>query len=346
MKRALDAGLDAHGTNGSLTDVKGIRVGHDTLTGRPTGCTVILCEAGAVAGCDVRGGAPGTRETELMHPSRTVQEVHGICLSGGSAFGLDAAGGVMRYLEEQGVGFDALVARVPIVPAAVLFDLQIGTNPQLRPDAESGYRAAQAATTKAVQEGSIGAGAGATVGKVGGFDLAMKGGIGSASVKLPDGLVVAALVAVNAEGDVIDPSGDIVAGARTTDGATLADARKLLRAKIAGVDWESSTPQNTTLGVVATNARLTKPQATVVAQMAHDGFARSLAPSHSPNDGDVCFAIATGSLPSPASTSVIGALAAEMTAVAIVRAARTATGLPGFPSASEFARERAKAQKA
>jgi L-aminopeptidase/D-esterase-like protein len=319
-----------------LTAVAGIRVGHDTLTSRPTGCTVILCEAGCVAGCDIRGGAPGTRETDLLAPTKTVNAIHGICLAGGSAFGLDAASGVMRYLEERGVGFDATCARVPIVPSAVLFDLPVG-DAKIRPDAESGYRAAQAATTEPVQEGCVGAGAGATVGKVNGFGSGMKGGVGSASIELPDGLIVAALVVVNAEGDVVGPSGDVIAGVRTEDGQALADARKLLRAGIAGVSWgRSGSQENTTLAVVATNAPLTKSEATVVAQMAHDGFARAIVPSHGPNDGDATFALATGALGRPVPITIVGALAAELCAEAIVRAVRSATGVPGFPSAHDL----------
>lgn len=328
-----------------LTSIPGIRVGHDTLDSRPTGCTVVLCESGAVAGCDIRGGAPGTRETDLLAPTRMVPHIHAVCLAGGSAYGLDAASGVMRYLEEQGVGFDAHYAKVPIVPAAVLFDLPVG-NASIRPDAASGYRAAQAATTEPVQEGSIGAGAGATVGKLLGFGRGMKGGVGSASIELSDGLIVAALAVVNAEGDVICPSGDVLAGVRTSeDGHQLADARKLLREGISGVSWgrASGAPENTTLAVVATNARLTKAEATVVAQMAHDGFARSIVPSHGPNDGDAIFALATGSLGRAPPVAVVGALAADLCAEAVRRAVSGATGVPGFPSVADLGRHRSVA---
>lgn len=319
-----------------LTAITGIKVGHDTLNTRSTGTTVILCEAGAVAGCDIRGGAPGTRETDLLAPTRTVSSVHAICLAGGSAYGLDAASGVMRYLEERGAGFDTTYAKVPIVPAAVIFDLPVG-DAKIRPDAESGYRAAQAATTEAVQEGNVGAGAGATVGKISGFERGMKGGVGSASTQLSDGLSVAALVVVNAEGDVVSPTGEVLAGVRSEDGRTLADARKVLRAGVAGADWRrSGAQQNTTLAVVATNAQLSKAEASVVAQMAHDGFARSIVPSHGPNDGDAIFALATGSLGRPAQVAIVGALAAELCAEAVVRAVRAATGVPGFPAAGEL----------
>lgn len=318
--------------NRTLTAVEGLKVGHVTLSERPTGCTVVLAESGAVAGVDVRGSAPGTRETDLLSPVNTVQEVHAIVLSGGSAFGLDAASGVVRWLEERGIGFPTGVARVPIVPAAILFDLGIG-NGRIRPDASCGYKAAEQASTRPVEEGSVGAGAGATVGKLHGRSRAMKGGIGSAAVRLPDGLVVAALMAVNAVGDVIDPAtGQVIAGVRGEDGRTLVDARTLLRqgrhrTRIGG---------NTTIGVVATNATLTKAQATKVAQMAHDGLARAIVPSHTPADGDTIFALATGARGGEPDVLLIGALAADVTAEAVLRAVREATGLPGLPAVRDL----------
>jgi L-aminopeptidase/D-esterase-like protein len=316
-----------------LTAVPGIKVGHHTLAARPTGCTVVLAEAGAVAGVDVRGGAPGTRETDLLDPVNMVQKVHAIVLAGGSAFGLDAAGGVMRFLEEKGIGFDAVVAKVPIVPAAILFDLGVGGNPKIRPTAECGYAAAQAATDAPVAEGSVGAGAGATVGKLGGPTRSMKGGVGSASIALPNGLVVAALVAVNAVGDVIDPAtGQVVAGVRNADGKGFADARRLVRSGALG----PRPGENTTIGVIATNATLTKAEATKVAQMAHDGYARAISPVHSPADGDTVFALATGTLAGEANLGIVGALAAEAMADAIVRAATQATGLPGIPAVRDL----------
>jgi L-aminopeptidase/D-esterase-like protein len=319
-----------------LTAVPGLKVGHHTLAERPTGCTVILAEAGATAGVDVRGGAPGTRETDLLDPSNTVQRVHAVVLSGGSAFGLDAATGVVRFLEERGVGFDVGVAKVPIVPAAVLFDLAVGDRPQVRPTAESGYRAAQAATDEPVAEGNVGAGAGATVGKFAGSARAMKSGLGTASITLPDGLIVAALVAVNAVGDVLDPAtGQLIAGARTDDGRALADARRLLRT--VGFKPLARPGESTTIGVVATNATLDKAQARKVAQMAQDGFARAIVPAHTPLDGDTIFALATGRLPGGADVMTIGALAAEVMAHAVVRAVRAATGLPGLPAARDLA---------
>ena len=322
----------------------GLKVGHHTLTERPTGCTVILTETGAVASVDVRGGAPGTKETDLLNPVNHVQQVHAIMLSGGSAFGLDAATGVMRYLEERGFGYDVGVAKVPIVPAAILFDLPFGGKPKVRPNAECGYAAALAASDGPVEEGSIGAGAGATVGKMGGPARMMKAGIGSASITLPDGLVVAALVAVNAAGDIIDPAtGKVVAGVRTADGKGFADARTLIRSgalgrrppgaeRLPAADGPPRPGENTTIGVVATNAVLTKVEALKVAQMAHDGFARAISPVHTPADGDTIFAVATGVRAGEANVGLIGALAAEAMADAIVRAALQATGAAGVPA--------------
>ena len=331
--------------NLTLTAVPGIKVGHFTLTERPTGCTVILTETGAVASVDVRGGAPGTRETDLLNPVNHVQKVNAIVLSGGSAFGLDSASGVVRYLEERGFGYDTRVAKVPIVPAAILFDLGFGGDPKIRPGADCGYAAALAATDGPVQEGSVGAGAGATVGKMAGPARMMKAGIGSASITMPDGLVVAALVAVNAAGDIIDPgTGRVVAGVRTADGKGFADARTLLRSGALSRDpgerrppAESPRPgENTTIGIVATNAVLTKVEAQKVAQMAHDGFARAISPVHTPADGDTIFAVATGTRTGPANAGLVGALAAEVMADAIVRAALQATGAAGVPAVRDL----------
>jgi L-aminopeptidase/D-esterase-like protein len=322
----------------TLTAVEGVKVGHYTLAERPTGCTVVLTEAGATAGVDVRGSAPGTRETDLLSPINAVDKVHAIVLSGGSAFGLDAASGAVRYLDERGIGLDVRVARVPIVPAAILFDLGIGGKPRIRPDAECGYKAAASASSEPVKEGSVGAGAGATVGKFAGLQRAMKSGTGSFAITLPGGLTVAALVAVNAVGDIIDPdTGQVVAGVRTEDGKALADARKLVRA---GSVSRGRAGENTTIGVIATNARLTKAQATKVAQMAHDGVARSVSPAHTPRDGDTLFAVATGAWTEEADLMIVGALAAEVTARAVIRAALTAEALPGFPSARDLARDK------
>jgi len=331
--RANAGAAEAQG--GSLTDVAGLKVGHFTDTRRPTGCTAILTEGGATCGVDVRGGAPGTRETDLLNPVNLADQVHAIVLSGGSAFGLDAAGGVVRYLEEKGVGFAVGTARVPIVPAAILFDLGLGDG-KIRPDAAAGYAAARAASPGPVPEGNVGAGAGATVGKL--FDPArgMKCGLGSASLRLPQGLIVAALVAVNAVGDVVDPSsGRVLAGARTADGRGLEGSMKaLLAGKLPGAPLSG---QNTTIGVVATNAALTKAEATKVAQMAHDGLARTIQPVHTPWDGDTLFALSLSQKPPVAGGVVqVGALAAEVMARAVVRAVRAAQGLPGLPSAAEL----------
>lgn len=315
-----------------LTAIAGIEVGHHTLEARPTGCTVVLSEGGATAAVDVRGASPGTRETALLDPVNSIQQVHAIVLSGGSAFGLAAADGVMRYLDEQGIGYRTRTAHVPIVPAAILYDLGVG-DPAVRPTADCGYRAARAASDDAIEEGSIGAGAGATVGKLAGPERAMKGGIGTALIELPDGLQIAALMAVNAVGDVHDPlTGTLVAGVRSADGRRLAGAHALLREPAP----DAPQGENTTIGVVATNARLDKAQLGVVARMAHDGLARAVRPAHTPVDGDTIFALSTGSLERPASLLRIGALAADVTAEAIVRGVRAASGLPGYPAVRDL----------
>ena len=320
---------------GGLTDVAGLKLGHFNHPGRPTGCSVVIAEQGAVCGVDVRGGAPGTRETDLLAPANLVEQVHAVLLSGGSAFGLDAASGVMRYLEERGIGFAVGEARVPIVPAAILFDLEVGDG-KLRPDAAAGYAAARSASASRSPEGNVGAGAGATVGKLFGFDRAMKGGLGSAALRLPgQPLVVAAVVAVNAVGDVLDPAtGGVLAGARDASGKGFADSR---RALIEGrVPLLQPAGRNTTLGVVGTNARLTKAEATKVAQMAHDGLARSIVPSHTPWDGDTIFTLSTGPVEAPGGALLVGCLAAEVVAAAVVRAVRAATALPGLPAARDL----------
>jgi L-aminopeptidase/D-esterase-like protein len=318
-----------------LTAVVGLEVGHHTLSERPTGCTVVLARAGAVAGVDVRGGSPGTRETDLLDPMNTVQQVHAFVLAGGSAFGLDAASGVVRYLEEHRIGFELRGVRVPIVPAAILFDLGLG-DPTIRPGADCGYRAAAAAGTGPVAEGNVGAGAGATVGKLAGPARAMKGGLGTAAIRLPDGLVIAALIAVNAFGDIVDhASGRVIAGVRTEDGAQLADARALLRE--GRRSYAPPKPgENTVIGVVATNARLSKTEANAVARMAHDGLARAIAPAHTPVDGDTIFAMATGAHAGDPDLLTIGSLAADVVAHAIVRAADRAEGIPGYPAARDL----------
>lgn len=318
-----------------LTDVPGILVGHHTLAERPTGCTVILAEGnGAVPGLAQRGGAPGTRETALLDPMNAVERVHGISFAGGSSFGLDAAQGVMRYLEEKEVGVRFGGAVIPLVPAAIIFDLRFGGNPKIRPTADCGYRAASAASADRVREGNVGAGAGATVGKMGGSTRSpMKGGVGTASIRMPDGLIVAALVVVNAVGDVIDPTtGQVVAGTRNADGS-FADARKLL---LGGSTIAGPPPgENTTIGVVATNARLTKAQMQRVAHMADDGLARAIYPAHTMSDGDTMFGLSTGRWEGQADVSRIGALAAEVVAEAILRAVVRADSLGGLLSARQ-----------
>lgn len=390
-----------------LTRVPGIEVGSVELEGAPTGCTVVLTGGGAVAGVEVRGSAPGTRETALLDPVHTVGEVHAVVLSGGSAFGLAAADGVMRFLEERGIGYPAGRFRVPIVPAAILFDLGLfdlevaaaadsgapgadsgaagdgAGNAAPRPGPDCGYRAASAAGRGPVARGNAGAGAGASVGKLRGLSRAMKGGQGSASLEFADGLVVAALVAVNAVGDIVDPAtGEVVAGVRDEEGG-LADARRLLLRPpdspsdadsdsetrpgrdgsgaaggnpgsgttdpglvggTAGRPGEPAAPRPdrggagiraTTIGVVATNAPLTKAEATKVAQMAQDGLARTIYPAHTPSDGDTLFALSPGGGP-PASVGRIGALAAEVVARAVLDAVRSAASIPGLPAARDF----------
>ena len=317
-----------------ITQVPGIRVGHFTLPGGLTGCTVVLADGdGAVGGVAQRGGAPGTRETDLLDPLNLVERVNAIVLSGGSAFGLDAAQGVLKYLEEKNIGYKTNAGVVPIVPSAILFDLGFGGN-KTRPTADCGYKAANAATNGAVAEGNVGAGAGATVGKIGGGRRPMKAGIGSAAIVLPSGLIVGAIVAVNAVGDIIDPmTGNVVAGARNPDGK-LADARKLIRS---GAQAASPRPgENTTIGVVATNARLTKAQASRMASMADDGLARALYPSHTLSDGDTVFALATGGWNGNADVSIVGALAADAMSEAIVRAAVMAKSSGGLPAAVDI----------
>ena len=336
--------VSAQSPSKGITAVAGIRVGHHTLAERPTGCTVILVDgAGAVGGVSQRGGAPGTRETDLLDSSNLVERVNAIVLSGGSAYGLDAASGVMRYLEERNIGYKTAAGVVPIVPAAILFDLGFGGDAKIRPGADCGYRAAAAAGNGPVQEGNVGAGAGATVGKLGGRvehpgypggrRAPMKAGIGSAAITLNNGLVVGAIAAVNAVGDIIDPAtGQVVAGVRNPDGK-LADARRVIRE---GAVEPVRAGENTTIAVVATNARLTKEQANRLALMADDGMARAINPSHTLGDGDTVFALATGAWDGQANITIVGALAAEALSEAIVRAATQAAASGGLPSARDL----------
>jgi L-aminopeptidase/D-esterase-like protein len=303
--------------NNTITDVRGILVGHAQDERALTGCTVLVCREGAVAGVDVRGGAPGTRETDLLNPINLVEKIHAVVLAGGSAFGLEAATGVVRYLEEQKIGLDTGAAKVPIVPAAILYDLGLG-RADVRPDSAMGYRAAASASAEPPAEGNVGAGTGASVGKIRGMQYAMKSGLGTSSLEI-NGLVIGALVAVNAVGDVVDPkSGEVLAGLQS--GSTL--------------QWmkdnqpPSAVQSNTVIGVVATNAKLTKAGATKVAQMAQDGLARAIHPAHTMFDGDTIFALATGEM--EADISMVGAFAAEVMAEAIVRAVKTAKPAGGL----------------
>ncbi|HIQ06284.1 MAG TPA: peptidase S58 family protein [Anaerolineae bacterium] len=323
---------------GTITDVPGIQVGHATDEEALTGCTVVLCEAGAVAGVDQRGGAPGTRETDLLHPMHLIEQVHAVLLSGGSAFGLDAATGVMAWLESHAIGFDADVARVPIVPAAVLFDLALG-RADVRPGAEMGWAACQSASAGPVGEGNVGVGTGATAGKILGMAQAMKAGLGSAAFHLGNGLVVGALVAANPLGDVINPrTGEILAGVRAPDGSGFAEALVVLRQVTGAVSFGKRVPShNTVIGVVATNACLTKEQANKVAQMAQDGVARAVCPAHTLYDGDTMFALSTGSI--PADVTVVGAFAAEAVAEAIVRGVKAAQAAGGLPAWADLRSE-------
>ncbi len=309
-----------------ITDIPGIRVGHVTDLAAATGCTVILCDRPAIGGVDVRGGSPATRETDLLHPSRLVEEVHAIVLTGGSAFGLDAASGVMRYLAEQQIGYDVGVARVPIVPAAAIFDLAIGSA-NVYPDADAGYRACQQASAGPIAQGNVGGGTGATVGKLASPLLAMKGGLGSASMQTADGTLVGAIVVVNALGNIFDPeTQQMIAGTKSLleDGTT-----------------NGNPFSNTTIAAIATDASLSKEEVNKVAQMAHDGFAQAIRPVHTMFDGDAIFALALGprqqsrpeALVAAQRTSLIGAAAASVLARAITKAIRYAEDLHNVPAA-------------
>ena len=318
---------------GAITDVSGLEVGHFTETRRPTGCSVILARAGATAGVDVRGASPGTRETDLLDPSNLVDKIHAILLGGGSAYGLDAATGVMRYLEEHGIGYKTGPAVVPIVPAAILFDLGVG-DPTIRPDAAAGYAACEAASATPPAQGSVGAGTGATVGKLFGMARAMKGGIGTASVRVGK-VTVGAIVAVNAVGDVRDSGTDrLLAGLRTVDGARSAGSTDAILG--GDIPPPLQAGMATTIGVVATDAMLTKAQCRKLAQQSLDGLARAIDPVHTMWDGDTMFALATGASALPGNMLTLGLMAARVTEAANVNAILGATGLPGIPSASEL----------
>ncbi len=325
----------------AITDVRGIEVGHAQDEGALTGCTVILCRKGAVAGVDVRGGAPGTRETDLLDPVNLVEKVHAVVLAGGSAFGLDAATGVVRYLEEQKIGFNTGAARVPIVPAAILYDLNLG-RADVRPDSAMGYRAAASASTKAPDEGNVGVGMGASVGKMFGRSLSMKAGVGTASMNIGGGVTVGALVGVNAWGDVVDPqTNQIIAGLRSGKVGPVrvgkkdyfADTMHMMKSTVGRGVLGFASRTNTVIGVVGTNARLTKSQATKVAQIAQDAVARTIRPAHTMLDGDAIFALSTGTR--NADLTTVGAFAAEVMAEAILRAVRKAAPAGGLPGLSK-----------
>jgi L-aminopeptidase/D-esterase-like protein len=321
--------------NNSITDVEGIAIGHWTDAAAATGCTVVLCPAGAVAGVDVRGGSPGTRETDLLRPECTVDHIHAVLLAGGSAFGLAAADGVVCWLEERGHGFPTGICCVPIVPAAVVFDLPVA-RADVRPGPAAGYAACDGARGGPVEQGNVGAGTGCTIGKASGLAHACKGGVGTASLCFESGLTVGALAVVNAWGNVHDPgTGAVVAGTRRVGPAGeflgFEDPLPLMAGRPL-----SFALANTTLAVIATNARLTKSEVTKVAQMGHDGFARAIRPVHTTIDGDVVFALATCEL--AAHVDVVGAAAADAVAQAIVNAARAAAAAYGLPAARDLIR--------
>ncbi len=310
-----------------FTDIEGIKVGHEENLEAATGCTVIICEKGAFAGVDVRGGAPGTRETDLLDPVNLVEQIHAVMLGGGSAFGLDAASGAMQYLEEKGIGFDVGVARVPIVAGAVLFDLTIGDH-KIRPDREMGYRACEKANVTECPNGSVGAGTGATVGKFLGPELSMKGGLGTFAVQVGE-LQIGALVAVNCLGDVVDSNtGEILAGALSEDKENFVDTEKVMLEQLN--TKKNLFSGNTTIGVIVTNAKLDKAKANKIASMAHNGYARTMRPAHTMVDGDTIFTMGTGEI--EVDTNVVGMLSARVMAEAVVRGIKTATSLHGYKS--------------
>ncbi|API90921.1 MULTISPECIES: P1 family peptidase [Virgibacillus] len=317
-------------TYGNITDVPGIKVGNVEDTEAMTGCSVIVSEDGAVCGVDIRGAAPGTRETALLNPVNAVEQVHAITLSGGSAFGLAAADGVMHYLEEQGIGLDVGVTKVPIVPAAILFDLAVGDG-NVRPDKKMGYQAAKQAKKGAFTFGNVGAGCGATVGKLTGMEQCMKGGLGSASVELENGVIIGALVAVNAVGDIRHPeSGEILAGPIDPNTQQIVDSITYMQKNQSQI----SLGMNTTLGVVAANVSLTKAEATKISQVAHNALAKTIYPAHTMLDGDTIFTLATGN--KRASVDLIGAMAVKVVEEAIVQAVITANSVGNIPSYKTF----------
>ena len=306
----------------NILDVAGIKVGQAQNEKALTGCTVIICEDGATCGVDVRGGGPGTRETDLLNPVNMIQKVHAVVLSGGSAFGLESTCGVSEYLEEQNIGFDVGVAKVPIVVGAVLFDLGAG-DAKVRPDKKMGYEACVNASSEKLQQGNYGAGCGSTVGKIKGMEYAMKGGIGSSSIKLPNGLVVSAMVAVNAFGDVYE-NGQVIAGVLNDEKTKVDNSYELMKE---GVSKGGFSIDNTTIGVVVTNAKLDKAGCTKISQMAHNGYAKTIFPIHTPHDGDTIFTMATGEVEIGADITLLGSLATEVIEKSILNAIKNAKSI-------------------
>ena len=328
--------------NGTITDVPGIKVGHAQDFEAITGCTVVICEKGAVAGVDQRGGAPGTRETDAIRPLHLVNKIQAVMLAGGSAFGLDAASGAMRYLEQKGLGFDAGVAKVPIVPSAILFDLAIGRSDR-RPDAEMGYQACMNASENAVDQGCVGAGTGATAGNALGAKQSTKSGIGSASIDIGGGVIIGALIAVNPFGDVCDlQNGQIIAGTRSISKgpikigkeAIFANTKSFLKTTLGKTALSFASSHNTVIGVVATNAALDREEANFLAQMAQDGLPLAIRPTHTLFDGDTLFALSTGK--AHVDVSIIGAFAVDVVAQAIINAVENAVSLGNIPSLHEL----------
>lgn len=318
----------------NILDVKGLKVGQVQDEDGLTGCTVVICEEGAVCGVDVRGSAPGTRETDLLDPINMIQKVHAVVLSGGSAFGLESTCGVSQYLEERNIGFDIGVAKVPIVVGAVLFDLAAG-DPKCRPDKKMGYKACEMASDTVLKQGNYGAGCGATVGKIKGPEYAMKGGIGSYSIKLDNGLVVSALIAVNAFGDVYE-DGNVIAGVLDNTKTKVLNSYELMKQ---GVNKGGFSIDNTTIGIVATNAKLDKAGCKKISQMAHDGYARAIFPIHTPHDGDTIFTMATGEIETGADLTLIGSIAVEVMEKSILNAVKNAKQINGIPSYNELNHE-------
>ncbi|UPA30389.1 P1 family peptidase [Terrisporobacter glycolicus] len=315
----------------NILDVKGLKVGQIEDTDALTGCTVVICEEGATCGVDVRGSAPGTRETDLLDPINSVQKVHAVVLSGGSAFGLESTCGVSKYLEEKNIGFDVGVCKVPIVTGAVLFDLGVGDY-KVRPDKEMGYKACLNASETELKQGNYGAGCGATVGKIKGLNYVTKGGIGSCSIKLDNGIVVSALIAVNAFGDIYE-DGKVIAGVLNDDKTKLLNTYEIMKSGFVKGGFKID---NTTIGIVATNAKLTKAQCKKISQMAHDGYAKSIFPIHTPHDGDAIFTMSTGKIQVDSDIALLGSLAAEVVEKSIINAIKNAKNIKNIISYNEL----------